>query len=132
LRPRDLTAALLPEPLGPGAGDRLAIESERELVWLTLAQGAGGRGVVRRRVGLDRESLRPARLRQYDERGELVAEAVLSGWSGVAPRRVVVARPAEGYVAEFSLDKVEINKVVPEKAFEPRPAPGYQTVEVGR
>lgn len=132
LRPRDVTAALLPEPLRPRAGDLLALEAERDVVWLSLARGEGGRGVVRRRVGLDRDSLRPVRLRSYDERGELFADVTLGNWSGSAPRRVVVARPAEGYVADFSLDKVDINKPVPEKAFEPRPAAGYRTVEVGR
>jgi len=132
LRPRDITAALLPEPLLPGAGDQLALETEGGMAWLTLARGPEGRGTVRRRVGLDRESLRPVRLRQHDERGELLSEATLSDWSGDSPRRVVVARPSEGYVAEFRLEKVETNKTVPEKVFELRPAPGYETVEVGR
>jgi hypothetical protein len=132
LRPRDITAALLPEALQPGAEHHLALETEGDLVWLTLARSAGGRGIVRRRVGLERSTLRPVRLRHHDERGELDSEAALQGWRDGAPRRVVVSRPGEGYVADFNLDKVVINRPVPERAFEPRPAPGFATVEVGR
>ncbi len=132
LRPRDVTAALLPEPLRPSAGELLTLEAERDLVWLSLAAGDAGRGLVRRRVALDRDSLRPVRLRSYDAGGELFADVTLGSWSANGPRRVVVSRPAEGYVADFSLDKVEINKPIPDKAFEPRLAAGYQTVQVGR
>ena len=106
-------------------------DAEHEIVWLSLARAEAGRGTVRRRVGLERESLRPVSLRAYDASGELLSDVSLAGWSADAPRRVVIRRPAEGYVAEFSLDKVELNKTVPEKAFEPRPAVGYRTVEVG-
>ncbi len=128
LRPRDVTAALLPEPVAPKESEALFLDSERALVCLSLAKA----GVLRRRVCLDRETLRPARLRAYDERGELSADAALEAWRDEAPRRIVITRPAEGYVAEFRLDKLEWNKQVPERAFEPRPAPGYETVEVGR
>jgi hypothetical protein len=131
LRPRDVTGALLPDPLAPGAEDTLVMDAEREIVWLSLARAESGRGTVRRRVGLERESLRPVSLRAYDAGGELLSDVTLAGWSADAPRRVVIRRPAEGYVAEFSLDKVELNKTVPEKAFEPRPAVGYRMVEVG-
>jgi hypothetical protein len=129
LRPRDITAALLPEPLQPAPDERVFVESEGGLVFLTVARGAGS---VRRRVALDRESLRPVRLRQHDESGELVSEASLQSDGGGVPRRVVVTRPGAGYVADFRLDKVEVNKPVPERAFEPRPVSGYETVEVGR
>jgi outer membrane lipoprotein-sorting protein len=132
LRPRDVTAALLPDPLAGGAGETVLMDAEREAVWLSLASAEDGRGIVRRRVGLDRESLRPVSLRAYDEHGELVSDVELSGWQPDSPRRVVIRRPLDGYVADFSLDKVELNKAVPEKAFEPRPAAGYKTVEVGR
>lgn len=132
LRPRDVTAALLPDPLAPAAGETVVMEAEREAVWLSVARTSEGRGLVRRRVALDRESLRPIRLRAYDERSDLVSDVSLSAWSSEAPRRVVIQRPAEGYVADFSLEKVELNKTVPDKAFEPRPAQGYKTVEVGK
>ncbi len=132
LRPRDVTAALLPDPLAPGEGETVVMDAEREAVWLSLARAEDGRGLVRRRVGLERESLRPVRLRTYDERGDLVSDVALGGWSGELARRVVIQRPAEGYVAEFSLERVELNKAVPEKAFEPRPVEGYKTVEVGK
>ena len=132
LRPRDVTAALLPDPLAPGEGETILIDLDREVVWLSVARAEAGRGSVRRRVGLDRESLRPVSLRAYDERGELSSDMALGSWSGDAPRRVVIRRPGEGYVADFSLEKVELNKAVPEKAFEPRPVEGYKTVEVGK
>jgi hypothetical protein len=131
LRPRDVTAALLPDPLAPGQGETVVMDAEREAVWLSLARTEDGRGLVRRRVGLERESLRPVRLRTYDEKGDLVSDVALGGWSGELARRVVIQRPAEGYVADFSLEKVELNKAVPERAFEPRPVEGYKTVEVG-
>lgn len=131
LRPRDVTAALLPDPLAPGEGETVVMDAEREAVWLSLARTEDGRGLVRRRVGLERESLRPVRLRTYDEKGDLLSDVALGGWSGELARRVVIQRPAEGYVADFSLEKVELNKAVPERAFEPRPVEGYKTVEVG-
>jgi len=132
LRPRDVTAALLPNPLAHGDGEAVLIEAEREAIWLSVARAEAGRGTVRRRVGLDRESLRPVSLRAYDDRGELVSDVALGSWSADAPRRVVIRRPGEGYVADFTLEKVELNKAVPEKAFEPRLAEGYKTVEVGK
>lgn len=128
LRPRDVTAAVLPEALDPGEGDGVFLEADRSLACLSLARG----GLLRRRACLERETLRPARLRSYDERGELVADVELSAWSEAGPRRIVISRPAEGYVVDLRLDKLERNKPVPERAFEPRPAPGYETVEVGR
>ncbi|HET7293047.1 MAG TPA: hypothetical protein VFM88_11515 [Vicinamibacteria bacterium] len=131
LRPRDVTAALLPDPLAPAEGETVVMEAERDAVWLSVARTSEGRGLVRRRVGLDRERLQPVRLRTYDQRGDLLSDVSLSAWSEEAPRRVVIQRPAEGYVADFRLEKVELNKAVPEKAFEPRPAEGYRTVEVG-
>ena len=132
LRPHDVTAALLPDPLAPAEGETVVMEADREAVWLSVARTSDGRGLVRRRVALDRESLRPIRLRAYDERSDLVSDVSLSAWSDETPRRVVIQRPSQGYVADFSLEKVELNKTVPDKAFEPRPAQGYKTVEVGR
>jgi len=128
LRPRDVTAAVLPEALRPGEADALFLETEGNLACLSLARG----GLLRRRACLERETLRPARLRAYDERGELVSDVALSAWSEAGPRRVVISRPGQGYVADFRLDKLVANTPVPERAFEPRPALGYATVEVGQ
>ncbi len=127
LRPRDVTAALLPEPVAPKEAEALFVDSDRFTACLNLASG----GVLRRRVCLNRETLLPTSLRVYDAQGELVVDAALQAWRDDGPRRIVITRPAQGYVADFSLEKVERNKPVPERAFEPRPAPGYQTVEVG-
>lgn len=130
LRPRDVTAALLPEPLAPGAGDGVLLEADPETFSLTLGRPAGARGLVRRRVWLDRQDLRPVRLRSYDERGDLQAEAVLTSWKDGSPRKVEIARPAEGYEAVLTFDKVERNVSVPERAFQPRTPEGYTVVEV--
>lgn len=131
LRPRDVAAALLPEPLAPEAGDGLTLEGDREGFCLALSRMDGdGRGLVRRRIFLDRETLKPTRSRAYDERGDLVSEVTFGGYVEGIARRVVVSRPAEGYVADFLLNKAEANQQVPERAFEPRTPPGYKVVEV--
>src|SRR5207247_509849 len=81
IRPSDVTAALLPAPLRPGPGETVLLEGDRESFTLTLAVTGGGRGVARRRVSLDRETLRPRSLRRYDARGELETEVTLSAWT---------------------------------------------------
>jgi hypothetical protein len=81
-------------------------------------------------VWLDRDSLSWSRSRSFDERGELVSEVSLAGWQQGRPRQVVIARPGEGYVAAFALDKLEANVKVPERAFAPRTPEGYRVVEV--
>src|SRR5438445_12579470 len=96
LRPSDVNSALLPEPLLPGARDAVVFEADPESFSIALAP-QGGREVVRRRGWLDRETLRPIRLRLYDERGEVISEARLGGWQAGAPRRIQIDRPAEGY-----------------------------------
>lgn len=131
LRPRDVTAALLPEPLLAREGEALLLEAERPAFVLTLARVAEGRGRVRRRIWLERETLAPARLRDYDEGGELTSEVELSDWREGLPRRVEVRRPAEGYEALLTFDRLQRNVDVPARAFAPRLPEGYSVIEVG-
>jgi outer membrane lipoprotein-sorting protein len=130
LRPADVTLALLPEPLDPDEADSLVLEGDRDSFSLTLGRLDGGRGRARRRVWLQRETLLPSRTRVYDERGDLVSEVSLSSFKDGLPREVVISRPIDGYLAAFTLDKVEGNVPVPERAFSPRTPEGYQVVEV--
>jgi len=130
LRPSDVTSALLPEPLAPGRNDALLFEADRDAFSLALAP-QGARAPVRRRVWLERESLRPVRVRRYDDRGELVSEVQLGAWQGDTPRRIQIDRPGEGYEALLELDKAERNVPVPAQAFVPRTPAGYKVEEVG-
>jgi len=132
LRPADVTQALLPEPLAPEPSETVLLEADRETFSLAVARLDGGRGHVRRRVWLDRQTLRPVRLRTYDERGDVRTEARLAEWTASGPLRVDIARPLDGYEAGFSFDKVESNVPVPERAFAPRTPPDYKVVEVGK
>jgi outer membrane lipoprotein-sorting protein len=134
LRPRDVTAALLPEPLAPRAGESLAFEGEatRFCVTVSTSTGAAGRGLVRRRACVDRESLEPRTLRLYDERGELGAEVTFGDVREGSAHQVAIARPREGYLASFSFEKLVKNQPVPDKAFVPRTPEGYAVVEVGK
>lgn len=131
LRPSDLLAGLLCDPLAPATEDAVTLESDREAFSLSVARLRSGQGVVSRRVWLDRETLAPLRLRTYDDRGDLVREATIGSWTGGQPRRVQVVRPREGFEAVFTFDEVQPNVAVPEKAFAPRTPPDYKTVEVG-
>jgi len=132
LRPRDLTTALMPEPLAPDPDGALILEAELQAFSVSLARMDGTKGVLRRRVWVTRESLTPVRAREYDERGELVSEVSLSGWRDGFPRTVSLVRPGDGYEASFVFSKVERNVAVTERAFQPRPIPeGYKAVEVG-
>jgi outer membrane lipoprotein-sorting protein len=130
LRPSDVTRALVPEPLAPRPEESVVLEADAQSFSLSLARLEGGRGIVRRRVWLDRETLRPSRLRDYDPRGDMVSDAVLSGFEDGAPGSVTLRRPAEGYEAVFSLHKVERNVAVPERAFTGRIPEGFAVVEV--
>lgn len=130
LRPADVTAALLPEPLAPADGEALTLEAEPEVVSLALSSAAP-RAPVRRRVWLDRRTLRPVRLRTYDPRGDLVREVELGGWAEGGPRTVRVFRPQEGYEARFRFDRLQVNVSVPDRAFLPRTPDDYTVVEVG-
>jgi hypothetical protein len=130
LRPSDVAAAFLPEPLSPGPGDALTLEADRRSFSLSLAQLENGVGRVRRRVWLERESLKWSRSRSFDERGDLASEIEVAGWQPGGPRQVTVTRPGEGYVAAFQLEKLDANARVPERAFIPRTPEGYKVVEV--
>jgi outer membrane lipoprotein-sorting protein len=130
LRPSDVTSALLPEPLAPGSRDAVLLEADRDSFSLALAP-QGAREKVRRRVWLDRDTLRPTRLRRYDERGELVAEVQLGDWQNGSPERIQIDRPAEGYQAILEFDKVQRNVPVPAQAFVPRTPAGYKVEQVG-
>jgi outer membrane lipoprotein-sorting protein len=130
LRPSDVTSALLLEPLAPGRNDALIFEADRDAFSIALVP-QGVQAAVRRRVWLERESLRPVRVRRYDDRGELVSEVQLGAWQGDAPRRIQIDRPGEGYEALLELDKVERNVPVPAQAFVPRTPAGYKVEEVG-
>lgn len=130
LRPSDVTSALLPEPLDPKAGDTVLLDADRESFTLTLAAAAEGRGLARRRVSLDRDTLHPVRLRHYDARGDLETDVGLSNWSGTDAHQVDIHRPIQGYEASLRLAKVERNVPVPERAFVPRTPEGYAVVEV--
>ena len=132
LRPGDVTSALLPEPLDPGPDETVVLEADRETFSLAVAHVEGARGRVRRRVFLDRQTLRPVRLRSYDDRGDLRTEARLSSWTETGPKRVEISRPLDGYEAAFTFDRVEKNVPVPERAFQPRTPPEYTVVEVGK
>ena len=132
LRPPDLTGALLCQPLAPAGGETVLLEADAREVSLLATTAEKGRGVVRRRVWLDRQTLRPSRLRRYDGSGELRSEAMLGDWRAGLPYRVEVQRPREGYEAVFRFDQVETNVPLPEKAFAPRTPAGYTVVEVAR
>jgi hypothetical protein len=128
LRPADVAAALLPEPIAPGAEETLLLEGDREAFTLTVA--AAPRGPVRRVVALDRDRLRPLRSRQYDARGDIVSEFVYGETTRVPAHRVAVTRPREGYEAIFTFDKADANVPVSARAFGPRTPAGYTVVEV--
>jgi outer membrane lipoprotein-sorting protein len=134
LRPRDVSAALLPEPLGSAAGEVVILEADREEVCLIVSRPADGhlQTTARQRVCLDRETLLPRSLRLYDERGDLGTEIALADVHGGAARRVGIARPREGYEASFVFERLVRNEPVPDKAFVPRTPEGYQVVEVGQ
>ena len=131
LRPADVTAALVPEPLAVGPDEAVVLLGDLETFTLTV--GPGPRGPARRTVAVDRESLRPVRSRRFDESGDIVSEFVYGEVASGPARRVAVRRPREGYEALFAFDEAAVNVSVPERAFTPRTPPeGYEVVEVGR
>lgn len=131
LRPSDLAAALLPEPLDPRPGEVLLFEGDREAFSLALgASDAEGRGRVRRRVFLDRETLHLLRARTYDAAGSLELETTFGDWRDGLPWRVGVARPDEGYEARLTFDQAKANRALPEQAFRPRLPPDWEVVEL--
>lgn len=131
LRPAELAAALLPEPLAVQPGETLLFEGDREAFSLAVGRAGGdGRGVVRRRVWLERETLRPLRSRTYDAAGSLELEATFADWRAGLPWRVGVARPDAGYEARFAFDKAQANVALPERAFQPRTPADYEVVRL--
>jgi len=130
LRPRDVTSAFLPEALAPGVGDVVLFEADPESFSVSVGRIDSGRGSARTRVFLDRETLRLLRLRTYDESGDAVTDVSFGAWTEGLPRQVRIARPAQGYVASFSLDKAEANVSVPDRLFAPRIPEGYTVEEV--
>jgi hypothetical protein len=130
LRPRDVSVALVPEPLAPGEGEAVVMEADAGSFSLTVARLAEGRGLARKRVWLARDSLLPARLRQYDAAGNVSAEVDFAAYQDGLPRRIAIRRPEEGYEASFSLSRAERNVAVPERAFAGRLPEGYRIVEV--
>lgn len=131
LRPSDVTFALLPEPLEAGVNETLVFEAGPDGFSLAVTRVEAGRGVVRRRVWLDRETLRLRRARLCGVNGDTVAEAVFGGWEAGLPRQITVSRPLDGYVAAFRLDKAEANVTVPDRLFEARVPEGFTVKEVG-
>lgn len=130
LRPADVVAALLPARLEPAEGELLAFEADREAFSVLVARPASAAVTARQRVWLERETLRPQRLRTYDAGGELQLEVRWSDWQEDRPRRVQLARPLDGYEADFDFSKVEIGAALPDQAFRPRMPPDYELVNV--
>lgn len=131
LRPADLVAALLPEPLAPAPDEALLFEGERQTVSLAVGRpDAQGRASVRRRVWLDRATLHLLRARTYDSAGSLELEATFGDWRAGLPWRVGVAREGQGYEAVLTFDKAEANVALPERAFEPRLPEDYEVVRL--
>jgi len=130
LRPRDVTRALLPEPLAPAADESVVFDADETSFSLTLAKVDQGRGLARRRVWLDRETLQLARARYYDQKGDLESEVRFSAWQEDGPRRIKISRPAEGYAATFVFSKRRPNASVPDRAFVPVIPDDYTVVEI--
>ncbi len=130
LRPRDVTQALLPEPLAPAADESVVFEADETSFSLTLAKVAQGRGLVTRRVWLDRETLQLARARYYDQKGDLESEVRFLAWQGDGPRRISISRPAEGHSATFVFSKRRPNASIPDPAFVPVISDDYTVVEI--
>jgi hypothetical protein len=130
LRPVDVSQALLPEPMAPGAGETLVFSGERESFVLTLAESRVGLVRARRRVWLDRETLLPKRAQRFDEDGDLVTDVAWRGWDDGRPHDVTIVRPLDGYLAHFLLTRVRSDVDVPERAFTGRTPDGYEVIEV--
>jgi outer membrane lipoprotein-sorting protein len=128
LRPHDLIDAYFPEPFS--APTALFIEGDAESFSLAEPAFTAGRGIVRRRVWLARETLELQRFRTYDAHGDVAVEVRFEAWTSGAPRRVEIVRPAEGYRATFRLSKIEKNAAVSERAFSPRNPEGYAVQEI--
>jgi outer membrane lipoprotein-sorting protein len=127
LRPHDLIDAFFPEHL---SASPLLLEGDAESFSLLEPTLADGRGIVRRRVWLGRETLELRRFRNYDAKGDVTIDVHFDAWTSGLPRKVEILRPAEGYRATFRLSKLEKNVKVPERAFSPRNPAGYAVEEI--
>jgi outer membrane lipoprotein-sorting protein len=130
LRPADLTAALLPEPLRPSADEALVFEGQGDAFSLSVVRLGGPRGHVRRRVWLARDTLLPMRACRYDEQGDVQLELTFAGWSAGVPRRLSVARPHEGYEARFDFERAEANVTLDPRLFSPRTPADYKVITI--
>jgi len=130
LRPADIVRALLPEALEPGDSELVSFAADRRYFSLALFDASGGRGLARRRVWLERDTLQLARSRSFDENGDVVSESRFGGWRDGMPHEVELWRSQEGYRASFLLSKLRTNVSIPERAFKPRIPEGDKIVEV--
>ena len=121
----------------PSSRSRSGPERKKASSWRAIARRSRSRSPTAgaapsgRSVRLERAGLHPLGERRFDARGDLVASFAYGAWDGGFPRRIVVGRPNEGYEAEFTLEKAEVNAAVPDRAFVPRVPADYSVVEVG-
>ena len=102
LRPSDLVSALLPEPLEPAAGEVVVLDGDAQVFGLSVARLEDGRGSARRRVLVDRETLRPSLVRTYDSSGLPAREVRYSDWREGSPRHPIASRASRASVARDS------------------------------
>jgi len=130
LRPVDIVAALLPEPLAPAADESLLLEGDREGFSLAVGPARAGGVVPRRRVWVERDTLLPSRARSYAASGDVELDVRFASWQDGLPRTVEVARPIDGYEARFEFSKLQCDANLPSAAFLPRTPEGYRQVTV--
>ena len=130
LRPADIVRALLPEALEPGDEDLVSFDADGRYFSLVLFDASDGRGLARRRVWLERDTLRLARSRSFDESGDVISESRFGGWQDGMPHEVELWRPQEGYRASFLLNRLRTNVAIPERAFKPRIPEGDKIIDV--
>ncbi|MFQ5744092.1 MAG: hypothetical protein ACE5HV_10945 [Acidobacteriota bacterium] len=142
LRPQHLTEALLPEPLPettvgePGSFVSREVYPDRyALDW--WQKRPGGQTVLRRRVWIERVTLRVARVESFRADGRIDFQATYANYLGPGPDAypgmIRVERPWEDLVFRFDLEEIEHDPVLPSGAFTLRPAKGYRltTIEEG-
>lgn len=123
LRPHHMTQALLPELFpttnGPGLSVILETYPDRySLVWMETDVGMAR---IRRKVWIDRETLRVSRIEGFDADGRIDFVATYSNYQGVAidayPGQIEVERPWEELVFRFDLTETDRNPSIPAVAF---------------
>lgn len=123
LRPHHMTEALLPEvlPTTNASGSFVVPEtypSRYSLVWM---EADGGTPRIRRKVLIDRETLRVGRIEGFDADGRIEFIATYSNYlgGGIAayPGRIEVERPWEEMVFRFDLTEADRNPSIPAGAF---------------